>query len=80
MSELKRWRLKSIYSSDSDLVFPNNLGNPLDPNVVLRNHFYPALESAELPRMRFHDLRHTYAGLLIEQGENIIYIKTTGTL
>lgn len=25
--------------------------------------------------MRFHDLRHTYASLLIEQGENIKYIQ-----
>jgi integrase len=26
--------------------------------------------------MRFHDLRHTYASLLIEQGENIKYIQS----
>ena len=26
--------------------------------------------------MRFHDLRHTYASLLIDQGENIKYIQT----
>ncbi|MGO9534059.1 MAG: tyrosine-type recombinase/integrase [Syntrophobacteraceae bacterium] len=31
---------------------------------------------AELSRFRFHDLRHTYASLLIEQGENIKYIQT----
>jgi integrase len=73
MAELKRWRLKSVYSDDSDLVFPNNAGNPLDPNELVRRHYYPALETAELPRIRFHDLRHTYS-LKIEQGENIIYI------
>lgn len=56
MSELKRGRLKSIYSADSDLVFSNDLGNPLDPSEVLRKHFYPALKAAELPRIRFHDL------------------------
>lgn len=33
-----------------------------------------ALKVAELPIIRFHDLRHTYASLLIEQGENIKYI------
>jgi integrase len=27
-----------------------------------------------LPRIRFHDLRHTYASLKIEQGENLVYI------
>jgi integrase len=26
--------------------------------------------------IRFHDLRHTYASLLIEQGENLKYIQT----
>ena len=74
LAELKRWRLKSIYSGDENLVFPNNFGNPLDPNEVVRHHFYPALEAAELSKIRFHDLRHTYASLKIEQGENIVYI------
>ncbi|MGD8315432.1 MAG: tyrosine-type recombinase/integrase, partial [Syntrophobacterales bacterium] len=37
--------------------------------------FYPALMAADLPRVRFHDLRHTYCALLLDQGENIKYIK-----
>ena len=76
VSELKRWRLKSSYSGDEDLIFPDDAGNPLDPTSVVRNYFYPALKSAELPRIRFHDLRHTYASLLIDQGENIKYIQS----
>ena len=43
---------------------------------MLSRHFYRALESAGVERIRFHDLRHTYASLLIEQGENIKYIQT----
>ena len=39
-------------------------------------HYQPALKDAGLPKIRFHDLRHTYASLLIEQGENIKYIQT----
>ena len=38
--------------------------------------FGPALTKASLPNIRFHDLRHTYASLLIEHGENIKYIQT----
>ncbi len=38
-------------------------------------HFSPALTAAGLPRMRFHDLRHTFASLLIDQGENVVYIQ-----
>jgi integrase len=54
-------------------------------NMVNR-HFLPALLKAGIARklengkiegkIRFHDLRHTYASLLIEQGENIKYIQT----
>ncbi|MGD8951710.1 MAG: site-specific integrase [Desulfobacterales bacterium] len=43
---------------------------------MLSRYFRPAIKSAELERIRFHDLRHTYASLLIEQGENIKYIQT----
>jgi integrase len=34
------------------------------------------LESAKLPEIRFHDLRHTYASLLIAQGESIKHIQS----
>ena len=41
---------------------------------MLSRHFFPALVAAKIPRIRFHDLRHTYASLKFEQGDNIIYI------
>ncbi len=56
-------------------MFPNQAGNPINHNNLVNRHFNPALEVAELPKIRFHDLRHTYASLLIEQGENIKYIQ-----
>ena len=34
------------------------------------------MTKAKLGKIRFHDLRHTYASLLIEQGENIKYIQS----
>jgi integrase len=33
--------------------------------------FRPALKAAKLKRIRSHDLRHTYASLLIANGESI---------
>jgi site-specific recombinase XerD len=38
--------------------------------------FNPALKAAGLSKISFHDLRHTYASLLTEQGENIKYIQS----
>jgi integrase len=74
MKQLKKWKL-ACPPNEHDLVFPNESGNPLDHGHVLRKFFWPALNKAELPRIRFHDLRHTYASLLIQQGENIKYIQ-----
>jgi integrase len=61
--------------SDLTLVFPSKSGKPLHYAIVHR-FFHPASKRAELPIIRFHDMRHTYASLLIDQGENIKYIQT----
>ena len=47
----------------------------MDNANMTSRHFHPALKAAGLPKVRFHDLRHTYASLLIEQGENIKYVQ-----
>lgn len=56
-------------------VFTTSEGKPLDPNNMRRQIFYRALDLADLRRVRFHDLRHTFASLLIQQGESLAYIK-----
>lgn len=53
---------------DRDLVFANEAGRPIDVRNLMRRSFLPLLERASLPRIRFHDLRHTAATLLLEQG------------
>ena len=75
MAELRRWRL-ACPPCKLDLIFPNESGNPIDHGNLLRRHFYPVLKKAQISKIRFHDLRHTYASLLIEQGENIKYIQS----
>ena len=52
---------------DGDLVFPSGFGTPIDGSNLLKAH-YALLKLAGLPRVRFHDLRHTAATLLLEAG------------
>jgi integrase len=56
-------------------IFCNKEGNPLDYYNLKRRHFEKCLEHAGLRRIRFHDLRHTYATLLLMQGESPVYVK-----
>ena len=57
-----RWR-------GSGLVFTSTIGTPLD-DANVRKDFYQILKKAELPRMRIHDLRHSFATLLFALGEH----------
>lgn len=57
------------------LIFSAANGQPLEPDNMVKRRFLPALERAELPRVRFHDLRHTYASLLIQTGEHPKYVQ-----
>lgn len=49
------------------LVFPSEAGTPIEPRNLVR-HFKQLLRDAELPDIRFHDLRHSCATMLIAQG------------
>jgi integrase len=51
-----------------DLVFPNQHGAPIRNNNLLVDSYFPLLQRAGLPRIRFHDLRHTCATLLLGRG------------
>lgn len=75
ITELKKWKL-ACPKSDLDLMFPNEAGEPINHNNMTSRYFYPALTDAKIDQIRFHDLRHTYASLMIEQGENIKYIQS----
>jgi len=52
---------------DQGLIFCNATGGPADPSWQ-RAVFYEALKGAGPPPIRFHDLRHTAATLLLTEG------------
>jgi len=56
------------------VVFASNERTMLDEANV-RHAFYRVLEKGKMRRIRFHDLRHTFASLLIQQGESLAYVK-----
>ena len=61
-------RLGCPYWDDPELVFASEVGTPIQSPNLLRRSFFPLLDRAGLPRIRFHDLRHTAATLLLGQG------------
>ena len=75
VSVLKKWKLRCP-KGEHDLVFPAINGKPMDAVNMLKVYFYPTLRRSGLPKIRFHDLRHTYASLLIMQGEYPKYIQS----
>jgi integrase len=52
---------------DNDLVFPSDLGTPVEDNII-RKIFRRVCRRAGVEPIRFHDLRHTSASLLLEGG------------
>jgi integrase len=58
-----------------ELVFLNGVGRLVDHGNLRGRIFYKALEKAGLRRIRIHDLRHTFASLLIQNGESLAYVK-----
>lgn len=55
---------------DHTLVFATTVGTPVDAQNLVNRSFKPLLKGAGLPNIRFHDLRHTCATLMLSQGVN----------
>jgi integrase len=73
ITDLKAWRL-AVPKGDHDLIFPSATGRPEDAPNVLHRGLYPALRRAGLRKIRFHDLRHSAASLLLSQGVDVVSV------
>lgn len=58
---------------DEGFVFTTSTGGPLDSRNVTQS-LQHALARAGLPQQRFHDLRHAYATLMLEAGEELAVV------
>lgn len=66
---IERLKVGNLWE-DHGLVFCTHGGRPLDSHNVARTSFKPLLKRAGLPDIRFHDLRHTCATLLLSRGHH----------
>ena len=78
LTRLKRHRkeeyLRKGQNTIPEWVFVNNKGDWLDGDVIREGPFHRVLEKAGLRHLRLHDMRHTYASLLLTAGTPIAYI------
>ena len=51
-------------------MFPSPTGGPISPDSVLQM-LHRILKRAGLPKVRFHDLRHTFATVALQNGVDI---------
>ena len=56
---------------DPEVVFASTIGSPLDPSNLVGRSFKPLLKRAGLPEIRFHDLRHACATLLLSKAVSV---------
>jgi integrase len=56
-------------------VLATKIGTPLNRHNLTQRSFKPLLERARLPRIRFHDLRHTCATILLSRGVHAKFVQ-----
>jgi integrase len=65
----------SRYPSPDGHLFTAAEGGPIHHHNFRRRHFVPAVEASGLSSVRFHDLRHTCASLLVAAGRSLQEVK-----
>lgn len=64
-----------LMSPDPEVIFVTNEGNRLGSRKLAGRHFNIVLKRSGLPRIRFHDLRHTFASWFMIENDDIWSLK-----
>jgi integrase len=73
--ERKKEALSKGWREVPEQVFVNEQGGIIHEANLRNRVFFKALIKAGLRRVRIHDLRHTFASMLIQNGESLAYVK-----
>ena len=73
--ERKKETLRKGWGEVPPWVFHSKEGTVLYPSNIRTHLWTKLLQKAELRHIRLHDLRHTYANLLIQHGESLANVK-----
>jgi len=68
-------KLAKGWAEVPEWVFCNEDGKPIWKSNFERRVFHKALARGGLRHIRFHDLRHTFASRLLQNGESVVYVK-----
>ena len=71
-----RWKAGETWGNADSFVFTNEAGEHFNERTVYKN-FKKIAESIGLPQARFHDLRHTYATLALQNGVDVKTVSAT---
>ena len=71
-AEQSAWKLRAgeAFNNKYNLVFTNELGHHLC-SVTVYDHLKKIMESIGLGHIRFHDLRHSFAAISLQNGDDI---------
>ena len=64
VSALGRWLAQARYRSETDFVFASARGGPRDADKLREAVLQPAADRAELGKIGWHNLRHSFATAL----------------